>query len=180
MQRQLTATTYIVSQQRVLLIFHRKLKKWLPPGGHIDPNEIPSEAAKREAFEETGIEIELISDEHVWVDQWNAKSLPRPFLCLLEEIPAHGNQEAHQHIDLIYLSKPIGGTETINAVETDGLRWFTLEDVEALQCDTEIFLETQEVIRTIFEMFLEHEDICARKPSLSPPQDRTLEKRLFV
>ncbi len=51
---------YFTGRKSPYLIFHRKLKKWLPPGGHIDPNEMPSETAIREAFEETGLEIELI------------------------------------------------------------------------------------------------------------------------
>lgn len=150
MERQITATSYIISEEKTLLIFHRKLQKWLPPGGHVDANEIPSEAAKREVFEETGLEVELFSDEHVWVERWNANSLPRPFLCLLEEIPAYGAQPCHQHIDFIYLSKPIGGFETLNAIETEGLRWFTLEEIEALQDDVDIFVETKSVIRAIF------------------------------
>ena len=57
MKRQFTATVYILEKDKVLLIHHRKLQKWLPPGGHMDPNETPAEAACREAFEETGLKI---------------------------------------------------------------------------------------------------------------------------
>ncbi len=131
------------------MLFHRKLKKWLPPGGHVDPNEIPSLAAIREVFEETGYQIELISDEHVWIQRWNAKSLPRPYLCLLEEIPAHGDHPAHQHVDLIYLGRLTGGDININRQEADSLAWFSLEEIETLKPDVEIFIETQQVIRKI-------------------------------
>lgn len=150
MERQFTATVYIIHETHVLLIYHRKLNKWLPPGGHLDPNELPSEAACREAYEETGLHIKLISQENVWVDRWNAKSFERPFLCLLEEIPEHGDKPAHQHIDFIYLGYPIGGKEVQNEVETNGMAWFSLEQVEALESDKEIFAETQQVIKTIF------------------------------
>lgn len=150
MKREFTATVYILDQeQRVLLIFHRKLKKWLPPGGHLDPNEIPPDAACREAKEETGLDIELIHQENVWVERWNAKSFPRPYLCLLQEIPAFGDQSPHQHVDFLYLGRPIGGQELQNARETDGLRWFTLEEIESLTSDEDIFLETQQVLRHI-------------------------------
>lgn len=149
MLRQFTATVYIIDNQRVLLIYHRKLHKWLPPGGHLEPNELPSEGAKREALEETGLEIALIPQENVWIERWNANSFERPYLCLLEEIPARGDQPAHQHIDMIYVGKPIGGTETLNMRETGGLRWFSLEEIEALSSDVEIFEETRQTLRHI-------------------------------
>lgn len=149
MERQFTATVYIVDGERTLLIFHRKLKKWLPPGGHLEPNEIPSEGARREALEETGIEIEYVQQENVWIDQWNARSFERPYLCLLEEIPAFGDKPAHQHIDFIYVARPCGGEATYNAVETEGIRWFTLDEVEALVPDQDIFVETQQTLRAI-------------------------------
>ncbi|MFT4554174.1 MAG: ADP-ribose pyrophosphatase YjhB (NUDIX family) [Chlamydiales bacterium] len=144
-----TSTVYIVENDRTLLIYHKKFKKWLPPGGHIHPNEIPSETAIREAKEETGLEIELIRQENVWIDQWNAKSIPRPYMCLLEEIPALGDQAAHRHIDMIFLARPVGGAEEMNHHETEGLQWFTLEEMENLEADVEIFEETKETLRKI-------------------------------
>jgi 8-oxo-dGTP pyrophosphatase MutT (NUDIX family) len=146
-KRQFTVTTYIIENQRILLILHRKLKKWLPPGGHLESNEIPPETARREAREETGLEIEIITQENVWIDRWNAKSMERPYLCLIEEIPAYDNQPPHQHIDMVYLARPVGGKEKHNLHETNGMRWFTLEEIEALAPDKEIFVETQQVIR---------------------------------
>ncbi len=149
MEKQFTAGVYIIEAERVLLIFHRKLKKWLPPGGHLDPNETPAEAARREAREETGLEISFITQENLWIERWNATSFERPYLCLLEQIPAHGTQPAHQHIDFIYLATPCGGKETQNAAETEGLRWFTLDEIEKLQADVDIFAETKQTVRHI-------------------------------
>lgn len=149
MEKHFTATVYILDGDRVLLIHHRKFNKWLPPGGHIDPNEIPSDAAKREALEETGLEIELLKQENIWITSWNANSIERPYLCLLEEVPAYGDKPAHKHIDFIYLAKPIGGREKINPTETEGMHWFTLEEINALKSDEEIFAETQKTLRHI-------------------------------
>ncbi len=149
MEKQFTATVYLIENNKVLLLFHPKLKKWLPPGGHLESNELPSECAKREAFEETGLIIELTKDEHVWVDRWSASSFERPWLCLLENIPPHGPQPAHQHIDFIYLGRPVGGHTSEAHQIQNAIRWLSLEEVLSLEPDQEIFVETQEVIQKI-------------------------------
>jgi 8-oxo-dGTP pyrophosphatase MutT (NUDIX family) len=150
MERHFTAAVYIIDNQQTLMIFHRKLKKWLPPGGHLEPNETPAEAARREAREETGLEIAFIPQENVWIERWNARSFERPFLCLIEEIPSHNGHPAHQHIDFVYVAAPAGGKEWLNQEETEGLRWFTLDEIEAMTPDGDIFAETQQVLRSIF------------------------------
>lgn len=151
MKRQFTATVYILKEQQVLLIYHKKLSKWLPPGGHTEENELPSETAIREAKEETGLDVELISQENLHIDRWNAKSFPRPFLCLLEEIPARPQEPAHQHMDMVYVGRPTGGSESLNLEETGGLRWFTLEELEELTSDVEIFEETRQTLRMLLD-----------------------------
>ena len=151
MDRQFTASVYILEEDRVLLLLHPKLQKWLPPGGHVEANELPTECAIREVFEETGLEVELLKDEHLWVSKWNATSFERPWLCLLENIPAHKTQSAHQHIDFIYLSKCVGGCITEEHRNQNEIRWFTQEEIEALVPDAEIFAETKEVLAKIFQ-----------------------------
>jgi 8-oxo-dGTP pyrophosphatase MutT (NUDIX family) len=144
-EKHFTATAYIIDQGKVLLLMHPKLKKWLPPGGHIEANETPPACAKREAQEETGLEIELIQQENLWLNFWNASSIERPYLCLLENIPAHGDRPAHQHIDMIYLARPRQGTLL------EGVRWFSLEEVEQMGDDEDIFTETKTTIRHILK-----------------------------
>lgn len=148
-ERQFTASALVIKEQQVLLIYHRKLQKWLQPGGHLDPNETPPEAAVREVFEETGLHIELIPQENLWVDRPNAKSFVRPYLCLLEEIPHYQEVPAHQHMDMIYLAHPIGGEQQTNLIETDGMRWFSRQEIAALKTDLEIFGEVKELILQI-------------------------------
>jgi len=146
MERQFTATCYVLHEDKLLLIFHKKHKKWLPPGGHIEPNEIPHEAALREVKEETGLDVELIAQENVWIEErFNSKSIPRPYLCLLEEIPAHKDTPPHQHIDFIYVSRMKEGSKLQEVDEVDGALWFSQEEIKMLQADVDIFLDTQEV-----------------------------------
>ena len=155
MEKQFTATVYIIDNEKVLLIFHRKLQKWLPPGGHMDCDETPPQTAKREALEETGLEIEFIQQENIWIDHWNAQSFERPYLCLLENIPAFGEMPAHQHIDFVYLAYPVGGQIVQNLDETLGIRWFTWDEIAALSADEDIFADTQQTLKFLLKRPLE-------------------------
>lgn len=144
MKREYTATCYIFKDEKVLFVYHKKFQKWMPPGGHVDPNETPQEAAVREVLEETGLTVQLISDEsHLHYP--NVTSLTRPYMCLLEEIPAYKNIEAHQHIDFIFLAEVIGGTEKVNSDESDALRWFSYEELLTLSPGVDLFSEVFDI-----------------------------------
>ena len=43
LRRDFTATGYVVNSEKtkILVIFHNKLQKWIPAGGHMEPNELP-------------------------------------------------------------------------------------------------------------------------------------------
>ncbi|CRX38680.1 NUDIX domain-containing protein [Estrella lausannensis] len=152
MKRQFVASAYVVENQKVLLLMHKKLKKWLPPGGHLDENELPHEGAQRETLEETGIEIEIISDD-LSIRERNARIVPKPRHILLEEIPAHHEEPQHQHIDFIFLARPIGGTLTVNRQESDALRWFSEDELDQIP-ENEIFNETKTIAKNLIATLL--------------------------
>lgn len=54
------------AQQRVLLVRQAGDQAWLAPGGLIEPGETPADAALREAWEETGLEVELTDLQGVY------------------------------------------------------------------------------------------------------------------
>lgn len=72
MQRHFTASAFVLdSKKRVLLLWHKKLQRRMPPGGHVDHDEIPEETAKRECKEETGLDVEIVGDEKEGTElQW--------------------------------------------------------------------------------------------------------------
>lgn len=62
LSRQYTASAYTIDfeNNEVLLVYNKKLEKWLQPGGHIIDLETPIETAIRETLEETGVNIKII------------------------------------------------------------------------------------------------------------------------
>ena len=80
-EKHFTSTAFVLHpiEDKVLLHWHSKVKAWLPPGGHIENNETPVEAVKRETFEETGIHIKLYN--------FNSSMSEIPFSDV-KEIPA--------------------------------------------------------------------------------------------
>lgn len=122
MTRDFTATTFVVRHARTLLLNHKKIGAWLPPGGHIDPNELPDDAALREVREETGLEVVLLSPRN---RLGTVEVLGRPECILLEQI-----SEDHQHIDLIYFARVTGGSLEVAEAEAHGHGWYSYDDLE--------------------------------------------------
>jgi ADP-ribose pyrophosphatase YjhB (NUDIX family) len=83
---------------------------WLPPGGHIDRDELPHMAALREAHEETGLDVELVVEDDLMRSE-TAQSLPEPRHLLLEDINVNdAGQIGHQHIDFVFYGKATSRT----------------------------------------------------------------------
>ena len=141
--RHFTATTFVVHRGKTILHLHRSLKMWLPPGGHIDRDELPHIAALREVKEETGLDVELIHEAPT-IHSDNAQELPGPRHLLLENI-----NPFHQHIDMIYFAKATSFKVTPDLGESLDLRWFTAEDLESEEVENDIRLLGQEAIQTI-------------------------------
>lgn len=124
----LTASAFILSPDgsRVLLLHHRKLDRWLQPGGHAEPGEaIGEEVALREAREETGIAALALHPE-----------APRPVDVDVHAIPAHGSERAHHHLDLRYVVVAAEGASLLPSPnETNALRWFAWDELAGLGLD---------------------------------------------
>ncbi len=146
MHRHFTATAFVVDADgRTLLLWHKRLGRWMPPGGHVDPDESPEETARRECKEETGLDVEIVGDAQYDVFAGNRQEgtlLKKPYAMLLENIPAspERGEPAHQHMDFVYLARPLDPSQALILAEEEGadLRWFTKAEVAAMD-EEEIF-----------------------------------------
>ncbi|MCL2226542.1 MAG: NUDIX hydrolase [Oscillospiraceae bacterium] len=128
-QNHFTATGFVFnSDGKILMIKHKKLGVWLPPGGHIEENELPCKAVLREVFEETGVRAKVISV----APSTDAESieLPMPMEILLEDIEG---DESHNHIDMVYLCRAENSTLNPQESEIDDIGWFTPAQIMELE-----------------------------------------------
>lgn len=113
----ITASAWVVdaASESVLLIHHRKLGRWLQPGGHADGDADTLAVAQREVWEETGLETEPISATIFDID--------------IHTIPARGSEPTHLHYDLRYLLRPRAGSLLLPNEEVHAAEWVPLREV---------------------------------------------------
>jgi 8-oxo-dGTP pyrophosphatase MutT (NUDIX family) len=90
----ITSSGFVVdaSYQNVLMVWHRKLERWLQPGGHVEKEDASVyESAMREVEEETGHRAEpsILGNIIFDVD--------------VHEIPARKSEPAHKHLDIRFV-----------------------------------------------------------------------------
>jgi 8-oxo-dGTP pyrophosphatase MutT (NUDIX family) len=123
MIRHFTATGFVVKGDAVLLHWHAKIRAWLPPGGHVEPNEDPVQGVLREIKEETGLSAEIVgSAPELGLDY--PEQVAPPYTIMVEDIddPVDG---FHQHIDMIYFCRPVDPVAPLRT----GWRWVTRRDL---------------------------------------------------
>jgi 8-oxo-dGTP pyrophosphatase MutT (NUDIX family) len=111
-------------------VYHRKLAMWLPPGGHIEPDELPDDAAVREVREETGVLCELVGERAL------AREYPRQ-LIRPEGVQLERIGPGHEHIDLVYFARPLEDA-IVPCPECERPGWYDLAELERLGVNDEI------------------------------------------
>jgi len=105
---------------KILLVDHKKAQLWLPPGGHVEPDEDPRETARRECREELGIDADFIIDEPLFITQTVTVGLTA----------------GHTDVSLWYLLR--GSATHHYAFDTDefeAIKWFNINDIPFEQSD---------------------------------------------
>ncbi len=113
----LTGSAWLVSADgtRAVLMHHRKLNRWLQPGGHADGNADMAQVALREAEEETGLTGLEVATEIFDLD------------C--HEIAARGNEPAHWHFDMRFVVRAGGNEALVQNAESLGLAWIPVAEL---------------------------------------------------
>ena len=116
----ITASAFVVhpSEPAAALMKHRKLGRWLQPGGHVEPDDADIEsAARREVFEEIGISRVTalgVADVDVHV------------------FPERGDQPEHLHLD-VRIGFVAGSDRLADSAESDGVRWAGFDEMQQME-----------------------------------------------
>jgi 8-oxo-dGTP pyrophosphatase MutT (NUDIX family) len=119
----LAASVLIVDRGRVLFAKHRKIGQWVPIGGHVEPGELPEDAAVREAFEECGLRLQLHGERQLG-DSEHYRCLLKPAFMDLHHVKGD-----HWHLGMIYFATVTSGELRLCEREHEDLRWFSQEEL---------------------------------------------------
>lgn len=121
-----TGSAWVVSpdRQQTLLIHHRKLNRWLQPGGHADGDPNVAAVALREAREETG----LTSLQFVGMPG----ELPPIFDVDVHTIPARGDVPEHLHYDIRFLIEADPDEAFGYSDEIKNIRWLSAKTIKSI------------------------------------------------
>lgn len=118
-QRHVTASGLVLADDKILLVFHNKLERLIQPGGHLEETDASlHEAALREVYEETGLEVVpsplFPHDSPVHVDA--------------HIIPANSkrNEPEHWHYDCMYVFTAPNAEVRIDENEVSQYQWVPL------------------------------------------------------
>ena len=145
----------IKDELKLLLLHHKKLDKWLIPGGHIEQDENPVDAIKREVVEETGIQrFEFLSMIHDDKSTYSDASFVWPPEFVFEEkIKEYKGVPEHIHVDMIYIGKVNDCDIELNKEESNDIRWFSKSEIDSL----ELFEMTEKIAKKYFNILFLHE-----------------------
>jgi 8-oxo-dGTP pyrophosphatase MutT (NUDIX family) len=122
-----TASGFVLSPdgEQLLVIHHRKLDRWLQPGGHFEPGDDDLIAAtRRELREEVGLEDLPLQVAGI-------------FDLDVHQIPAHRDEPAHRHFDVRLLFRA-PRLELRATSEVKAARFVPLTEIDAAQSDRSV------------------------------------------
>lgn len=137
-------------QGRVLLAKHHDYDQWALPGGSIDPDEAPADAAVREMWEETGLLVEPVRVQGVYGGPSYCGTYP------------NGDQIAS--VDAVFECRVVGGALAADGEEIQEVRYFAPTEFAALALPPWADL----ILRN---SFAGQAGTCFQAPVWTPPAD---------
>jgi 8-oxo-dGTP pyrophosphatase MutT (NUDIX family) len=138
----------------VLLVLQKANGKWLFPGGHVERDEAPGEAAVREVAEETGVRAQihdpypLVLPGMTWLPSpWLTVETPAPAKPARPGRPA---EPAHRHIDLVFIGTAVRGAVMGQRDEVDDVRWVDFVRLDDLDTRAEVVLVAQRALAVLW------------------------------
>jgi 8-oxo-dGTP pyrophosphatase MutT (NUDIX family) len=129
----ITTNSFIFYENKLLVVYHKKLGIWLHPGGHVGENESFLEALIREIKEEVGLDVEIISNKKFKTNKYeHVKEEPTPF-----RVSVSVNKSA---IRLDYVAKTNTNKITLQEQELLDYKWINEEEINELNT-TPLFKE---------------------------------------
>jgi 8-oxo-dGTP pyrophosphatase MutT (NUDIX family) len=123
----ITASAWVIDPtgKRVAMVHHRKLARWLQPGGHADGCSEIESVARREVEEETGLaDLVLVG--------------PVPFDLDIHPIPEYRGVRAHEHFDVRFAFQTSGSLSLQLSDESHDVAWIPIDRLEACDPDASI------------------------------------------
>jgi 8-oxo-dGTP pyrophosphatase MutT (NUDIX family) len=122
-----TGSAWIVDRAGhfVLLTHHRKLGRWLQPGGHADGDPDVRAVALREALEESGLRSLAPATSDI-------------FDLDVHAIPARGSEPEHLHYDVRFAFFGDPSEAPVASAESHAVAWVPLADVEHFDIDDSV------------------------------------------
>ena len=115
-----TGSGIVVGDRGIVLLKHKRMGIWLQPGGHLDPDEAPWDAAVRETYEETGLDVRLAGG----VDDHGDPALLH--------VDVHDGPRGHLHLDLRYLLDGGDADPDPPEGESQDVAWFGWDEAAAV------------------------------------------------
>ena len=138
LERQYCASAYVIDfeNKKVLLMYNKKLCKWLQPGGHIEGKETPEETVIREVFEETGIKIKLIGPSFDGGNKYHPIAIERYI------------NKVGDMIDIQFVAIPL--TTTLSNEENNKSIWMSFNEINI---NDEVEDDIKNKVKKLYEMY---------------------------
>ncbi|WP_020529239.1 NUDIX hydrolase [Flexithrix dorotheae] len=115
---QVTGSAWIIDPSKTFALFihHKKLEKWLQPGGHSDGDGDILNVALKEAEEETGLQNFVKVNREI-------------FDIDVHEIPERKGVPAHFHYDVRFAFMADKSQQLVISDESIDLKWIALDEI---------------------------------------------------